>query len=1125
MGVKALPARGHVLLWVVVCAMSIAAHPAAAQSYTVLHGFENPPQRPYGDLLLGTDGNFYGTTFFGGTSDYGTIFKITPAGALTTLYSFAGTDRAEPYAGLIQGTDGNFFGTTYEGGASSQGTIFKITPAGVLTTLYSFGGSDGANPRAGLIQGTDGDFYGTTVWGGASDYGTIFKITPAGALTTLYSFAGRDGAEPHAGVIQGTDGNFFGTTYEGGTSSRGTIFKITPAGVLTTLHSFVGSDGANPWAALARGSDGNFYGTTLQGGAGGRGTVFKITPAGTLTTLYSFAEIDGQYPSGGLLMGTDLNFYGTTRGGGPGGQGTVFKITPAGALTTLHSFIGSDGAEPWGSLVPGTDGDFYGLTNRGGAGGQGTVFKMTLAGALTTLHSFAGNRSEGWFPYASLVVGPDGNFYGTTFEGGARNVGTVFQITPSGTLATLYSFAGSDGANPYAGLIQGTDGNSYGTTSRGGAGSFGTVFQMTPAGVLTTLHSFSGPDGTVPVGGVVQGTDGSFYGTTVSGGPSDKGTIFKVTPAGALTTLYSFTGGDAEPCCDPWYPQAGLVQGTDGNLYGTTSGGGTRDESTGFFADEGTIFTIEPAGALTMTMLYSFVWSDGGEPYAGLIQGTDGDFYGTTAWGGASSKGTIFKITPAGALTTLYSFAGSDGRHPQAGLVQGTDGSFFGTTGGGGLSDKGTIFKITSAGALTTLHSFVGSDGSNPYAGLIQGTDGNFYGTTTRGGPLGGGVVFRLTPGPSPTVAGVSPANGPVSGGTIVKVSGMGFQPGATVSFGAAASADVTYVSATTIDAVTPVHAAGEVAVTVTNPDLLAGSLPSAYTYTCSWTPTALNGGPCCVGGTISLSTPTVSGATYSWTGPNGFASALQNPTIASATAANAGTYSVTVTVAGCASAAGDTTVVVNPLPAAPSVTAPASVVAGSPNGTASVAAHAGSTYAWLITNGTITAGQGTNQVTFTAGAAGTPLTLSVTEAISAGCVSAPGNATVTVAPAGLAFYFLPPCRVLDTRNPAGPLGGPALGPLATRTFDVATSACGIPAGAIAISANLTVTNVKDRGELVAFPSDVARPDTSSLSFRAGRTRANNAIISLSKSSATFSIFNSSAAAVDFILDVNGFFQ
>jgi uncharacterized repeat protein (TIGR03803 family) len=1160
------------------------AFPAAAQSYTVLHPFPAVNDSP-GTLVQGSDGNFYGTTF-GGSGGYGTVLKLTPTGTLTTLYSFAGSDGAYPYAGLVQATDGTFYGTTAGGGTSGYGTVFKITPAGALTTLYSFTWIDGGSPEGSLVQGTDGNFYGTTFQGGASDYGTVFRITPAGTLTTLYSFSGGDGYGPR-GLVQGTDGNFYGTTSDGGANGDGTVFTITPTGTLTTLHSFALSGGFGP-SAVVQGADGNFYGTTFYGGARDDGTVFKITPAGALTTLYSFSGGDGHGPRA-LVQGTDENFYGTTSWGGTSDKGTVFKITSAGALTTLYSFTGIDGTEPDGSLVQGTDGNFYGTTFQGGASGNGTIFKITPAGALTTLYSSL--SVDGSSPYAGLVQGTDGNLYGTTSDGGANGDGTVFTITPTGTLTTLHSFSSIDGAGPIAGLAQGTDGNFYGTTSSGGASHYyGTVFKITPAGTLTTLYSFAWSDGARPSAGLVQGVDGNFYGTARLGGASGDGTVFMVTPTGTLTTLHSFAGSDGK------YPQAALVQGTDGILYGTTSEGGT--------SFNGTVFKITPAGALTT--LYSFSGSDGARPSAGLVQGTDGNFYGTTPFGGANGYGTVFKITPAGALTTLHSFAYSDGEEPDTALVHGTDGNFYGTTPFGGANGYGTVFKITPAGTLTTLHSFSrGVDGSYPEAGLVQGTDGNFYGTTIDGGAYGGWVFFRLTPGPgpSPTVTGIFPASGPVSGGSIVAVSGQDFQPGATVTIGGASATTVRYVSATKLNFVTPVHAAGAVTVTVTNPDLQAASLASAYTYTCSWTPTAFNRGHC-VGTTVSLGAPTVSGATYSWTGPGGFTSSLQNPTIPNATAAdagtysvtmtvdgcasapgttnvvvsevpatpialnsgpycagetislttptvlgatyywtapngliyagqnltisnatvaNAGTYSVTVTVGGCVSAPGTTNVVVNPAPVIPTVTAPSVVGAGSPNRTASVPLHAGSIYSWTVANGTITAGQGTSQITFTASTAGTPLTLSVTETNASGCVSPSGNATVDVVPAGSAalFYTLAPCRAIDTRNPSGPLGGPPLQPGATRTFDLA-SACGVPVDAVAVSANLAVTNVGASGELVVFPSDVPRPNSSALTFQMGRTRANNAIISFSKSGTTFSIFNNSTAAVDLILDVNG---
>jgi uncharacterized repeat protein (TIGR03803 family) len=526
--------------------------------------------------------------------------------------------------------------------------------------------------------------------------------------------------------------------------------------VFTNLHSFQSQpNGANPWAPLVQGSDGNFYGTTSGGGTnGGNGTVFRISANGALTTLYSFTGInDGASPNA-LVQGRDGDFYGTTEFVGKNGYGTVFKISTNGTLTTLYSFTGSnDGWDPQGGLVQGSDGSFYGTTQAGGKNGFGTVFKMSTSGALTSLYSFS--FVDGAYPQAGLVQGSDGNFYGTTYNGGtSRGVGTVFKMSPNGALTTLYSFTvAAYGAGPTATLVQGSDGNFYGTTDSGGTGDsfspdgYGTVFKISTNGALTSLHSFAGFVGGGIPSGLVQGADGNFYGTTHLGatyGPNagGYGTVFKMSTNGALTSLYAFIGTK-----DGAFPGGGLVQGSDGNLYGTTENGGT--------VGDGTVFKISTNGALTS--LYAFGTDDGGNPQAVLVQGSDGNFYGTTANGGTNNAGTVFRISANGTLTSLYSFTGTnDGANPQAGLVQGSDGNFYGTTFGGGAYTNqdgglGTVFKISTSGGLTSLYSFAGgNDGAGPLAGLVQGSDGSFYGTTVAGGAYtnqygGLGTVFKIS--------------------------------------------------------------------------------------------------------------------------------------------------------------------------------------------------------------------------------------------------------------------------------------------------------------------------------------------------------------------------------------------
>lgn len=364
--------------------------------------------------------------------------------------------------------------------------------------------------------------------------------------------------------------------------------------------------------------------------------------------LYSFgaSSTDGIDPQS-LVQGTDGNFYGTTFSGGiytatyageplnqgSVGAGTFFKITPAGVETVLHSFGGGgDSAFPRPGPVQGTNGNFYGITEGDNSGGA-NIFEISLTGAETVLYSFL---YPGTFaPTGVLIKGMDGNFYGTTTSSDAYSSGTVFQLTPAGVVTVLAAFGASstDGTDPIP-LIQGTDGNFYGTTASGGTNGGGTVFKITPAGVETVLYSF--PTG-IGAGGLTQGTDGNFYGTTAHGGTNNAGTVFEITPAGVETVLYSFTGSSANLIVGA-EPSA-LIQGTDGNFYGTTSYGGTNGA--------GTIFKITPEGG--ETVLYSFPALSNPEDsigLSGLIQGTDGNFYGTTQSGGANGDGTVFKYTP-----------------------------------------------------------------------------------------------------------------------------------------------------------------------------------------------------------------------------------------------------------------------------------------------------------------------------------------------------------------------------------------------------------------------------------------------------------------------------------------------
>lgn len=441
----------------------------------------------------------------------------SPAQTFKILLNFSGADGATPInTSLVQGLDGNLYGTTDYGGAFGAGTVFKLTPGGTLTTLYSFcqqrSCADGTNPAAGLALGVDGNFYGVTVEGGAGNQGSIFKITPNGVLATLHSFTGVDGAFPETPLVQASDGAFYGTASAGANTSAcpgtnggcGTVFKITSKGTFTLLHSFDLTDGATPQAALIQAIDGNLYGTTFQGGAGGNGTVFRITPSGALTTLHSFNGNDGVSPSGALLETAGGIFYGTTGFGGASGYGTLFKVNSGGSLTTLHNFDLADGYIPTGVLVQALDGNLYGSTESGGAGGGlGTSFKVTPAGALTTLHTFCLKSmcSDGAYPSGGLVQATNGTFYGTTIAGGTNGDGTVFTLDLGfGPFVETLPAAGKVGANIMilgTGLKGATAVTFDGTAANFVAHSNNLITATVPSGATTGNVQVTTPGGTL----------------------------------------------------------------------------------------------------------------------------------------------------------------------------------------------------------------------------------------------------------------------------------------------------------------------------------------------------------------------------------------------------------------------------------------------------------------------------------------------------------------------------------------------------------------------------------------------------------------------------------------------------
>lgn len=491
---------------------------------------------------------------------------------------------------------------------------------------------------------------------------------------------------------------------------------------------------------VAQGRDGNLYSTTPAGGTNGLGTAFKITPQGAMTVLYNFETTHGKFPYGGLTLGTDGNLYGTTSIGGSNNQGVVFQITPAGQLTVLHNFTGGDGSAPYAPPIQATDGNFYGTTVAGGANSHGSVYKMTPSGTVTTLHSFD-LTTDGAQPFAPLVQGNDGSFYGMTYNGaGSVRYGVVFKVTSKGSFKVLHVFGLSDGADAYGPLVLGKDGNFYGATFNGGTVGDGVVFKMTAAGALTVLHSFTpATDGATPYGGLVQATDGNFYGAAYVGGTKNHGTIYRVTPSGTFSTRYNFDGTSGGA------PMITLLQHTTGTFYGDTFSGGTHSTGT-FYSLKA---SLTPYAALLPAS--GKVGKTIGILGQGFNTATGVSFNGTAGTFNVSSDTFLTAKVPAGATTGIVTVAIPSGNLKSRISFRVTPSikNFTPTQGPVGTPVAITGVSLTQASKVTfggvKATTFVVNSDTKVTANVPTGAKTGKIAITTPGGTATSSAVFTVT--------------------------------------------------------------------------------------------------------------------------------------------------------------------------------------------------------------------------------------------------------------------------------------------------------------------------------------------------------------------------------------------
>ncbi|MEO7715800.1 MAG: choice-of-anchor tandem repeat GloVer-containing protein [Capsulimonas sp.] len=664
---------------------------------------------------------------------------------LNVIHDFRTTaDGTFPSTRMTQAPDGSIYGATRFGGGAGGGTVFKITPNGVYKTIHNFEDEDpmGITPTGALAIGPDHAVYGTTKKAGLYGQGAIYRISARDEVTMVYSFkfASQGPRDPISGLyLNPYDHLLYGATDLGGANDAGTIFKVSTSGVVSVVASFSSATGNVSASPLVfNPADHMLYGTTYADGGHGQDSVYTISPTGVLQVVKTFTTPNGLTTNGGLTLAPDGALYGVAAAGGAYGKGTIYKIAN-GQFSTVYNFPGGQiGATPKTSMIVGKDGVLYGTVSAEGLSGFGGIFRVVLGEKPTVsrVYSFT-NGHDGATPGA-LFQAADGLLYGACQNGGAQNWGSIFKASTGGSCVTILDLNEGyhDGVLPTGKLLLASDGYYYGTTQVGGLHGAGTIFRINAQGAQEIVYSFnqSSPSGYLPSAGLTQGVDGTMYGTTTIGGSSNAGCVFKCAFSGSpskaeVSALYQFNNSYGK------VPVAALIFGKDGYLYGAASKGS--------LADNGVIFRLSTTGAIKLLRGFSSA-SLGSQPTCTLVQGPDETLYGTTVAGGADGFGTVFALTTQGYFKWNRSLTAAQGKFPHEGLTFGEDGNLYGTAAAGGLYDKGSILKVTQAGVVSSIYSFAETTGNTPWAPLALGPDGTFYGATTTGGAYSSGSVFRI---------------------------------------------------------------------------------------------------------------------------------------------------------------------------------------------------------------------------------------------------------------------------------------------------------------------------------------------------------------------------------------------
>jgi uncharacterized repeat protein (TIGR03803 family) len=674
--------------------------------YQALHVFGTVPNdgaNPFAQLIKGPDGLLYGTTAAGGVFGGGILFHISEDGRnYGILWHFVAATGIRPRGALLIGDDGAFYGTTTSGGSSNGGVIYRVRPDGSnYQVLHEFGTSPtaGWNPEAGMIRGSDGVLYGVTRYGGNTNGGTVFRINQDGSgFSTLHHFnlGAPEGGWSKTTVVEASDGYLYGVT-ERGLSILGAIFKLSKDGnEFSVMHQFMSTgNGQSPWGDLIEGSDNALYGTTYYGAVPNNpsgGVVFRLGLAGGFQVLHRFPtnEFDPVGMQAGVRRGSDGLLYGSAETWG--GFGRLFKIEETGSnFNVIFDFRSTNlgGRLLRSPVIAASDRRIYFAAEAGGTSSVGAIYRVDRDGRNPRILRHFGDLGDGRTPNAPMEAS-DGLLYGSTQTGGAAGQGILYRMGKDGSnYAILRSFAvgilSTDGKTPRAQLLESVDGFLYGTTSFGGLSNRGTIFRIGKDGSnYAVIHDFLlGTNGSGPRD-LLEASDGMFYGITTTGGVFNRGTAYRCSRDGSVfEVLHRFDGAT-----DGHAPEGGLIEASDGFIYGTTAGNSTN---------RGTIFRMQKNGSGYAVISHFAEEADGGRnPKARLIEDVDGRLIGTTSRGGLGN-GTVFRIGKDGlGYETLWEFGtiSPDALSPVAGLVRDSMGTYYGTAELGGSTGAGAVFRL-----------------------------------------------------------------------------------------------------------------------------------------------------------------------------------------------------------------------------------------------------------------------------------------------------------------------------------------------------------------------------------------------------------------------------------------------